>query len=322
MSRSSLSPSSTSPSTPRPRPAPTGGTRRGLLYVTGAAVLWGTTGVAVQLVRESTTLTPTGIGFYRLAIGAVVLVALVAHRLGPVLAALRSQPVALVLVGVGLGGYQALYFVAVAAGGVGVATVVSLGLAPVLIFGWESLRARRLPGRTMLGALVAGVAGLVLITVSVGQPGATAPRPLLGLLAAFGSGVGYAASTVLSRHAAQRVAPMTLTTVSAVVGALALAPIALAEGIGVPARLAPVGLLVHLGVVTTAVAYALFYAGLRTITGSAAALSTLAEPLTAVLLAGWLVGESLPAPVVVGGVLLLGAVSVVHLSPGKPASGK
>ncbi|MEU5945722.1 EamA family transporter [Micromonospora sp. NPDC047465] len=126
----------------------------GLLYVTAAAVLWGTTGVAVQLVRESTALTPTGIGFYRLAIAAVVLLALVAHRPRPVLAALRSQPVVLVLVGVGLGGYQALYFLAVASGGVGVATVVSLGLAPVLVFGWESLRARRLPGRTMLGALV------------------------------------------------------------------------------------------------------------------------------------------------------------------------
>ncbi|MEU4778467.1 DMT family transporter [Micromonospora sp. NPDC023633] len=323
MTRSSSLSSFTSPSTPRrPRPLPSIGARRGLLHVTGAAVLWGTTGVAVHLVRESTTLTPTGVGFYRLAIGAVVLVALVAHRLGPVLAALRSEPVALVLIGVGLGGYQALYFLAVAAGGVGVATVVSLGLAPVLIFGWESLRARRLPGRTMLGALVAGVAGLALITVSVGEPGATAPRPLLGLLAAFGSGVGYAASTVLSRHAAQRVAPMTLTTVSAVVGALALAPIALAEGIGVPARLAPIGLLVHLGVVTTAVAYALFYAGLRTTTGSAAALATLAEPLTAVLLAAWLVGESLPGPVLVGGVLLLGAVSVVHLTPGRPTPGK
>ncbi|MEU4639961.1 DMT family transporter [Micromonospora sp. NPDC023814] len=289
----------------------------GLLYVTVAAVLWGTTGVAVQLVRESTALTPTGIGFYRLAIGAVALLALVAHRLGPVLAALRSEPVVLVLIGVGLGAYQALYFVAVAAGGVGVATLVSLGLAPVLIFAWESLRARRLPGRTLLGALVAGVAGLVLVTVSAGQPGAAAPRPLFGLLAAFGSGVGYAASIVLSRHAARRVPPMTLTTVSIVVGAVALAPVALAEGVAVPARLAPVGLLVHLGVVTTAVAYALFYAGLRTTTGSAAALSTLAEPLTAVLLAGWLVGETLPVPVAVGGVLLLGAVTVVHLLPGK-----
>ncbi|MEU5945721.1 EamA family transporter [Micromonospora sp. NPDC047465] len=69
--------------------------------------------------------------------------------------------------------------------------------------------------------------------------------------------------------------------------------------------------------VTTAVAYALFYAGLRTTTGSAAALSTLAEPLTAVLLAGWLVGETLPVAVAVGGALLLGAVTVVHLIPGK-----
>ncbi|MDO3700587.1 EamA family transporter [Micromonospora sp. C28SCA-DRY-2] len=314
MSRSFRSPSLPSLPTARRRPA---GLRVGLLSITGAAALWGTTGVAVQLLRQSTALTPTGIGFYRLAIGAVVLVALLARRLGPVLAALRSAPVVLVLVGAGLGAYQALYFVAVAAGGVGVATLVSLGLAPVLVFGWETLRARRLPERGLLGALVAGLVGLVLITVSAGQPSADAPRPLLGLLAAFGSGVGYAASTVLSRHAAQRVAALTLTTVSAVVGALVLAPVAVLDGLGVPVRVAPVGLLVYLGVVTTALAYVLFYAGLRTTTGGSAALATLVEPLTAVLLAGWLIGETMPAPAFVGGALLLGAVTVVHLRAGK-----
>ncbi|SCG68730.1 drug/metabolite transporter, DME family [Micromonospora echinaurantiaca] len=317
MSRSFRSPSLPTLPTARRRPASSADLRVGLLSITGAAALWGTTGVAVQLLRQSTALTPTGIGFYRLAIGAVVLVALLAGRLGPMLAALRSAPVVPVLVGVGLGAYQALYFVAVAAGGVGVATLVSLGVAPVLVFGWETLRARRLPERGLLGALVTGLVGLVLITVSAGQPSADAPRPLLGLLAAFGSGVGYAASTVLSRHAAQRVAALTLTTVSAVVGALVLAPVAVLDGLDVPARAVPVGLLVYLGVVTTALAYVLFYAGLRTTTGGSAALATLVEPLTAVLLAGWLIGETMPASAFVGGALLLGAVTVVHLRAGK-----
>ncbi|HEU0101355.1 MAG TPA: EamA family transporter [Mycobacteriales bacterium] len=300
------------------RPSPAPGARTGLAQVTGAGVLWGTTGVAVQLVRDTTALTPVGIGFYRLAVAAVVLLVLGARRLGPLLAALRAVPLTLGLVGVGLGAYQALYFVAVTTAGVSVATVVSLGLAPVLTAGWEAARARRLPGAGTLCTLAAATTGLVLITVSTAEPTAAAPRPLLGLLAATCSGIGYAATTVLSRHAAQQVAPRDLTVVSTVVGALALAPLAVVDGLGVPVRAAPVALLAYLGVVTTAVAYRLFYAGLRTTSGSAAAVLTLLEPLTATVLAVALLAEPLPLPAVAGGLLLLGAVAALYLAVPAP----
>jgi len=67
-------------------------------------------------------------------------------------------------------------------------------------------------------------------------------------------------------------------------------------------------MLAYLGVVTTAVAYALFYAGLRTTPGSAAVVLTLFEPLTAAVLAVVILGEPASLPAVAGGVLLLGAV--------------
>lgn len=293
------------------------GARAGLVQITVSGVLWGTTGVAVQLVRESTGLSPVSIGCYRLAIAAVVLLLLSAARLGPLLAALRLMPGSLVLVGMGLGIYQALYFLAVTTAGVSVATVVSLGLAPVLTAAWEAVRARRLPGLGTVAPLAAGIVGLVLITVSTAHPTAAAPRPLLGLLAAAGSGLGYAAATVLSRHVAQRVETRDLTTLSALIGALTLAPLALVDGIAIPAQAAPVALLAYLGVVTTAVAYGLFYAGLRTTSGSAAAVLTLLEPLTAAVLAVVLLAEPLPLPAVGGGVLLLGAVAALYLGPGR-----
>ncbi|MFC4021872.1 DMT family transporter [Micromonospora sp. GCM10011542] len=308
-----------------PSPAPTAlaaaHARTGLIQITVTGVLWGTTGVAVQLLRESTGLNPVTIGFHRLAIAAVVLLVCTAGRLGSTLAAVRAAPLALLLTGVGLGLYQALYFAAVAMAGVGVATVVSLGLAPVLAAAWESVRARRAPGPLRLATLVAAVAGLALITGSTAEPTAAAPRPLLGLLAAAGSGLGYAASTLVSRQVSQRTAPMTLTTVSTAIGALTLAPFALVAGVTVPLRANTVGLLLHLGVVTTALAYALFYAGLRTTEGSVAAVLTLLEPLTAAALAVALLHEPLPLPLVAGGGLLLCAVAATYLSPaGREAS--
>ncbi|MBM0234364.1 EamA family transporter [Micromonospora sp. STR1_7] len=289
--------------------------RTGLIQITVTGVLWGTTGVAVQLLRESTGLSPVAIGFHRLAIAALVLLACTAGRLGAIVAALRAAPVPLLLTGVGLGLYQALYFAAVAFAGVSVATVVSLGLAPVLAATWESLRSRRIPGPLRLGTLVTAVAGLALITGATADPTATAPAPLLGLLAAAGSGLGYAVTTLISRQVSQHTAPMTLTTISTVVGALTLAPTALVAGVAVPIRPDTLALLLHLGVVTTAVAYALFYAGLRTTPGSVAAVLTLLEPLTAAALAVALLHEPLPPPVIVGGVLLLTAVAATYLAP-------
>jgi DME family drug/metabolite transporter len=102
------------------------------------------------------------------------------------------------------------------------------------------------------------------------------------------------------------------------VGALALIPLALLDGLGgvaVPLQARPLLMLGYLGVVTTAVAYAWFYAGLRTTTGSAAAVITLLEPMGAALLAVIVLGESLSPQALAGGVLLLTAITALYLKP-------
>ncbi len=54
--------------------------RAHLSLITCAALLWGTTGVAVALLTD---LTPTAIGFHRLAVAAVALAAVAALYLRP-----------------------------------------------------------------------------------------------------------------------------------------------------------------------------------------------------------------------------------------------
>ena len=108
--------------------------RTGLLFVSAGAVLWGTTGVAVRIVADRSGLSAVSIGWYRVAIAALVVA--VVFR-GPGLrraaAALARHPVRLVACGVGFGAYQALYFVGVQAVGVSVSTLVSLAVAPVVL---------------------------------------------------------------------------------------------------------------------------------------------------------------------------------------------
>ncbi|NMO51747.1 EamA family transporter [Actinoplanes sp. TBRC 11911] len=290
--------------------------RRGFLAITVAGLLWGTTGMVLQFVRRSSELSPVSVCFYRMAIAALVLLVATRRQLGPVLTAARSQPWRIVVVGLGVSAFQALYFVAVAWGGVAVATVVGLGVPPVALAGWEAIRARRLPPRATLCGVLAAVAGLALVSGLGASPAGTAPRPFLGVAAAVGGGLAFAITSVLSRRVMREIDSMLLTTASTAIAAVTLLPVALLSGgFAVPTGFATDGMLLYMGVFATALAYVLYNGGLRTTTGSTAAVLTLAEPLAATLLAVAVLGERLSPASMAGVLLLLGAVALAHLFP-------
>ncbi|MEU4157209.1 EamA family transporter [Actinoplanes sp. NPDC026670] len=292
------------------------GARLSLLQVSAAGILWGTAGVVVQVVAERTGLGALAIGFYRLAVAAVVMLAIGFPARHRIWAAFRAAPVAVITAGVGLAAYQGLYFVAVRLSGVSIATVVSLGIAPVLLSAWETARTRQRPGTATLLASAAAIGGLILIGGATVEPGATTAASL-GLLAAIGSGIVYAASTAISRHTTQGMEPLTLTTLSCAIGAVSILPIAAVEGLAFTPQAGPVALLIYAGAITTALAYALFYTGLRRISGSVAVVVTLLEPLTAAILAVVLINEPLGLATIIGGLLLLGAVATLYLDAGE-----
>jgi drug/metabolite transporter, DME family len=287
--------------------------RLGLLQVCVAGVLWGTGGLAVVVLRDLSDLGVLMVSAYRMAIAAVVLLLVVAatRSLGHVRALLRRHPRRVCAVGLSTAAYQALYFSAVVNVGVSVATVVALGLAPVLVTVWESVRAGRLPAPGHYPVLVAALTGLVLVSVSEGA--ASGPRPLLGLAAAVAAGIGYAAATVVGRDLAQGSQTIVLTAAATTVGAAALVPVGAVASWGrsplVTTDPAALLVLAYLGVMTMALAYGLLYAGLRTTSGSAAVIATLVEPVTAAALAAWLLGEQLGVWGAVGAALILAAVA-------------
>ncbi|WP_419707278.1 EamA family transporter [Promicromonospora sp. NFX87] len=300
-------------------------TRIGLLFVCLAGVLWGTGGLALEILRDHSPMSVLTVSAYRMLIAAAaLLVASLALRRGPhLLALVRAHPARAVVVGLGTGAYQALYFGSVATAGVTVATVVSLGLAPVLLAVVDLVRARRRTATrsTVRLTLVVGSAlsGLVLVSMASGMASgagagvnAVGPRPVLGLLLAIASGSVYAATTALGSTllASGDVDPLALTTVATTAGAVGLVPVALAGGgpfvTGDPTAL---GTLAYLGIFTMALAYGLFYAGLRTTRSGAAVVATLLEPVTAAVAAAVLLGERLGPLGIVGSVLILAAVA-------------
>lgn len=284
---------------------------RGLAEVAAASVLWGTGGLAVQLIREHDPLSPVTISAWRMAIAAgVLLLALLALRRGGELVALaRTRPRQLLVVGVGTAAYQGFYFVSVTQVGVAVSTVVSLGLAPVLLTVAESVRHRRAPSRGRLAVLAAALAGLLLVSVA-GHESSTGPAPVAGVLLALASGTTYALTTAAGGSVSQQAPPLVLTAGMTLVGAAVLLPcLALVDGPLVTTDPAALAWLAYLGVLTMALAYVLLYSGLRVVAPSTAVTASLVEPVTAAVVAAVVLSESLGPAAAVGIVLVLGAVA-------------
>jgi DME family drug/metabolite transporter len=294
------------------------GARAGLIQICLAGALWGTGGLAVQVVRDHAPLSPLVISAYRTGIAALVLlvVVLLLGRVGDVRRLLREQPARTCFVGLCTAAYQALYFASVVAVGVTVSTVVSLGLAPVLLAARDGARRGALPSGREALPVVAALVGLVLVSGAAGI-GGTGPHPVLGLLAALGSGTAYAAATAYGEDLARSADPLTLTTATTTAGAAGLVPVALVGGLVGGGQLVTgdpvaVATLVYLGTLTFALAYGLLYAGLRTTTSSAAVVATLVEPVTAGLVAAVFLDERLGAVGIVGMVMVLVAIATLQ----------
>jgi hypothetical protein len=177
--------------------------RHGFLLVVLAALCWGTSGFSGKIVADRTGLGPLDIAWHRMAIGAVVLLigfTLTRRRRAagtaenvPTLT--RGTAARLVLVAAGLGAYQLAYFAAVASAGVSIATLVALGLAPLLIAVGATVLGHGRPDRATVVALVVALVGLVLLVgISAGADSGT--TVVLGALLAVGSALGYAVVTL------------------------------------------------------------------------------------------------------------------------------
>ena len=184
--------------------------RRGLVQIALAGVLWGTGGLVVQLVRSEEPMSVLTISAWRMALAAVVLlVALLVLRQRP-RAAPRCCAPGLgprVVVGLCTGAYQALYFAAVVAAGVTVSTVVapgagagpadrgreSQGATPA-----ERAAASRARRRARRAVLVSAAAGLSI----------TGPRRGRACVPGRGLGDPYALATALGRSLTRRHSPL------------------------------------------------------------------------------------------------------------------
>ncbi|GIH26284.1 membrane protein [Acrocarpospora phusangensis] len=280
---------------------------RGMLFIAVAATMWGTGGAVAALLYPS-GLGALAVSFWRFLGGAAVLGLAWPLLRFPLLDRFRAGPVRMLAAGAGMAVYQTAYLAAIDVAGVAVATVVTLGSGPILVAAGARLwLGERLGGRGAV-LVASALAGLTLLVTGGGT---AAEVPVLGVGLALLSAVGYAGTILLGRSGEDSMAG---TLVGFAAGALCLLPFAALSGLfpdgGVTVTV--VGLLAYLGVFPSALAYGLFFAGLRVVPAATASVVALVEALVAAAVAVAFLGERLTVPAVAGGVLLLGAVVLIR----------
>lgn len=275
----------------------------GAVLLAGAGVLWGGAGAAGRMLANAGSLSSLHVAGGRALIGGLVLAsaALAWRRPWPRgSAAWRHVAVMAVLTVL----YQTCYFAAVAAGALSLATLVTLGSAPVFVTVVHAWRHRRLEARSV-GVLALALVGLGLL---VGRPDAAGSALLVSGLSLV-AGAVFAAITLVNEHPVPGGDPISSTGVAFLIAGMAMV-IALAVLPG-PAVALSGGVVLWLGVLgiaCTAAPYALYFTGLLRASAPMAALFALLEPLTGTLIAVAGFGERLGVSGWLGAALLFASV--------------
>ena len=253
-----------------------------------------------------------GVGALRLLTGGIALAGLAA-RSG---ALQRARPFPWRVVAPAaamIAAYQICFFNGVARNGVALGTLVAIGSAPMLagLLEWR-LNGRR-PARRWLRATLLALAGCGLLLLPGGGQAAEVELP--GLLLSLGAGMAYAVYALLSKQLLRQMPPDAAVALIFLPGALLMLPLLAFTELAWVLQPGGIPVILHLGLVTTALAYLLFARGLGRLSAAVAVTLSLAEPLVAAALGTALLGERVGARGLAG-MLALGAALLWLSIPG------
>ncbi|WP_410588555.1 DMT family transporter [Amycolatopsis sp. lyj-23] len=267
-----------------------------------AGVLWGTGGLAGSLLGRLAGLHPLAVADYRLLVGGAVATVLAKGAFPRTPEAAKR----ILVVGGLFALFQASYFAAVALSSVSVATMTTIGAAPVMV---TLLGARKPRGWTLV-SVVGTLAGLALLQWSPGEA-----ISFGGLGFALLAAAGFATLTLVTAKPVEGLDPLATTAFGCLTGGLLLLPVASWSGMAIPLHADVLAVVCYLGAIPTAVAYAAYLRGLADAHPVLGALSAVLEPLTAAVLSAALLGERLSVTAWCGAAVLVGALAVGYWRP-------
>jgi drug/metabolite transporter (DMT)-like permease len=286
---------------------------RGAVLCLVSAAAFGTLGIFGRLAADAGASIATTL-LVRFAIAAAIF-ALVLRVTGG-WARMRQLPRHVVLTGLGLGaaGYSlqsGLYFAAIERLDVSLVSLL-LYTYPAFVTVAALMLGRASPSLRTVAALAVASAGLVLVLLAAG----TGTFDLAGALLALAASVTYTTYILISDRIIGAVDPFALAALVLTGATASFAVTGLATGsldLALPAE-AWLWLLL-IATVSTVVAVSAFFAGLRRVGPSEAAILSTFEPVVTVALAFMVLSERLTPAQLAGGALVLAAVVMLQLRP-------
>ena len=286
----------------------------GTLFCLGSATCFGAMAIFAKLGYGGGANVGTLLGT-RFALAAVLLFALVALTGGG--HALRRLSTRDVATGLAFGAFgyalqSGAYFVALERMDASVASLLlytfpAMVAVTAVVIGRERLSARSIT------ALVLATSGLVFVVAGAGG----APIDALGAAFALLAAAVYTGFILLSEPVTARIDAPVFAALVCTGAAVALLGGSVISGSWHPAEVTAAGWgwIACIAVISTVAAMALFFAGLRRVGPTTAAILATVEPLMTVVLAFLVFGEVLTAAQLAGGALVLAAVVVLNAPP-------
>jgi len=277
---------------------------KGIFFIIGAAMLWGTTGTTQAFAPVGAS--PITVGAFRLIIGGTFLL-LVAFA-GRSFTSFRWDFRHIIIGVLAVAAYQISFFTAVKLTGVAVGTIVAIGSGPIGagILGRLVLQ-EELNKKWYLSTVLA-IAGCTLLVLSGGSEVKVNP---LGIFAALGAGFSYALYTLTGKMMLVHNRGNAVVAVLFFGGALVMLPVVFMYDVSWAVTFQGFVTMAHLGILATTVSYILFAKGLQTVSVSKTTTLSLAEPLTAALLGIVVLGENLNFMVGSGILLIFSGIAIL-----------
>ena len=284
--------------------------RAGTLFCIASAAAFGAMAIFGKLAYEQGATAGTLLSTrFVLAAGVFWLVLVLSRRTGEVRALPRRDLVLGLLLGaVGYAAQAGAYFSALERIDASLLALLLYTFPAMVTVAAVAIGRERFEARRAIALILATGGGILVIGAGRGE------LDPLGAVLGLAAAATYSAYILTSDGVAGRVRPEVLATIVCTGAAISLT-----AGLGAlgllepgPVTLAGWGWLAALALVSTVAAIALFFAGLRRVGPTAAAILSTVEPLVTVLLAFAVFGERLGPLQIAGGALVVAAVPVLH----------
>lgn len=281
------------------QPARRGRVAAGIAFTLASGICFGTMPILAKFAYQGGVNVPTLL-LLRFSLAAACMWLLMLRK-GLAVPRGRWLAVLVAMGSLGYAGQAFCFFTAITMASVGlISLLLYLYPALVAILGWAVLR-HRLSG-LQAGAVAIALAGSAL---TIGRAG---DGSFLGILLGILAALSYSCYILVGSRIPASISPTAATAVITTAAAATYAGAAAARGVQLPATASGWWAVAGVAVVCTVMAVLFFFEGLERVGPVRASVYSTVEPVCTLALAAVLLGESITATRVLGGVLIVAAV--------------